>query len=494
MESMGINLTCPQCGERMKFDRASTTVQCTNCGYKRGTGLDEKVEEIRANGPRPNVALRNPDEINGRAVSLFYTAHDHLFVGEKDAAIHCLESAIELQPDFTEAHLWVARTTDDEKLKRDHLSSILAYDGGNQEATQMMLVLNGRLTPEQAAAFAQNREPVLKTADAPVGTDTAVLHCPKCGGDLTFYEDTGRVECLFCGYTAHAPKKAVGNGDLLLAAMLERKVQPIRWVIGERLLHCDNCGAERTIAGNQLSTRCPFCNSNHVIEKDALDSFEQPEGLIPFSITREEAGAKIKERLSGMTERVKGWFDNNKIAQAALSGYYLPFWIFDATLQVSRTRVDNSPSLDRARLALPYMQTHFQDAVYDVEVCAVNSPPNALTSKLGDYHLREMVAYEPGLLARYPAQLYTVDFDRAALEARSRISSIMREKYDNRNLGDDRQVSIHVTTGIQQMSFRLVLLPVWIGTLVEQDKDVRSALVNGQTGEVVLGRSEKSQA
>jgi hypothetical protein len=97
-------------------------------------------------------------------------------------------------------------------------------------------------------------------------------------------------------------------------------------------------------------------------------------------------------------------------------------------------------------------------------------------------------------LARYPVQLYTVDFDRAALEARSRISSIMREKYDNRNLGDDRQVSIHVTTGIQQMSFRLVLLPVWIGTLVEQDKDVRSALVNGQTGEVVLGRSEKSQA
>ena len=69
----------------------------------------------------------------------------------------------------------------------------------------------------------------------------------------------------------------------------------------------------------------------------------------------------------------------------------------------------------------------------------------------------------------------------------------MRDKYDNRQLSDDRQVSIHVTTAIQQMSFRLVLLPVWIATLVEQDKDVRGALVNGQTGQVVLGKAEKPQ-
>jgi ribosomal protein S27E len=491
---MGINLTCPQCGERLTFDLGSTTVQCATCGYKRGTGLDEKVAEIQAKGKRPNVALRNEAKINARAVSLFYTAHDHLFDGDKAAAIRSLHNAIELQPDFLEAHLWIAKITDDERLKREHLSSILAYDGGHLEAARMMLVLNGRLTPEQAALSTQNLEPVLKQIDAPVSTKTAVLRCPNCGGDLIVNEATGQVNCKFCGYTAVSPKRNYASGDLLLAALLERRGQPVRWVIGERLLHCDNCGAERTIAGNKLSTRCPFCNSNHVIAKDALDSFEQPEGLIPFAITRDEAGARIKERLRGLSERIKGWFDNNKIADARLSGYYLPFWVFDASLQVLRTRVDNSPSPDRARISPPYQQANFQDALYDVEVCAVNSPPLPLTSQLGDYNLREMVEYQPELLATYPAGLYTVDFDRAALEARSRISIVMREKYDRRDLTDDRNISIHIVTNIQQMSFRLVLLPVWVANLTEQDQDVRPALVNGQTGKVVLGKAEKQNS
>ncbi len=41
------------------------------------------------------------------------------------------------------------------------------------------------------------------------------------------------------------------------------------------------------------------------------------------------------------------------------------------------------------------------------------------------------------------------------------------------------------------MSFRLLLLPVWIATLSEVDGDTRPALVNGQTVRVVLGSARK---
>lgn len=488
---MGIKLTCPKCGERMTFDLSSTTVFCGHCGHRPSTGLDEKAAEIRAKGPRQHVHIANKDKINPRAISLFYTAHDCLFQEDPAKAIDCLQSALEVQPDFLEAHLWIAKISDDEKVKREHLSSILAYDGGHPEATRMMLVLNGRLTPEQASRADVDTTPALQWVDAPIKTQTAVLRCPNCSGDLTVREQTGQVECRFCGYTAPMPKRSTSSGDLLLAAMLERKSQPVRWMIGERLLHCDNCGAERTLAADQLSTRCPFCYSTHVIEKDALDSFEQPEGLLPFSISREEAGQRIKDKLRGMSERIKALFDNNKVSRATLNGYYLPFWVFDATLNVTRTRVDNSPSPDRARLSLPYAQRAFQDAVYDVEICAVKSPPLSLTAQLGDYQLRDLMAYEPELLAKYPAQLYTLDFDQAALEARGRISTAMREKYGGRELGDDNQISISVMTAIQQMSMRLLLLPVWVATLVEVDGDIRMALVNGQTGRVALGKAEK---
>ena len=496
---MGIKLDCPTCGKRMTFDLKTTSVLCRYCGYTPNTGIDERAEQIRAKGTRPNVTLTNPSAIMPRAAALFYTAHDYLFNGDKAAAIASLEDAIDLQPDFDDAHIWLAKLSDDPAVKREHLSSILAVDPSHGEAMQMMMVLNGRLTAEQAQKGLNSQGPVIKRIDEAVKTTIKNTRCPKCNGSLTTNEHTGNTECGFCGYVLPVGGKANPNGDLLFAALLERRAEPVRWVIGERLLHCNQCGAERAIPASELSTRCPFCGSNQVIEKDALDSFEQPDGIIPFKVSRDEASRLIKEQLKGITERIKGWFDNNKIASATLTGYYLPFWMFDATVEVSRTRIVTEPTnrgYGYTRIMTPqptYTQTKNSEIFADVEVCAAASPAKELTRQLGDYHTSELLDYSPNLLAKYPAQLYTQDFDSAALEARSYISAAMRYKHGKRDAGETEKVTINVFTNIQQMSFRLILAPVWVAHLVEQDKDQRTALVNAQTGLVVLGKSEKPQ-
>lgn len=496
---MGIKLDCPTCGKRMTFDMATTSVLCRHCGYTPTTGMEQRAEQIRAKGQRPNVALANASSLSPRAVALFYTAHDHLFEGNKAAAIDSLKDAIDIQPDFDDAHIWIAKISDDPAVKRDHLSSILAVNPSHGEALQMMMVLNGRLTAEQAQKGLNSSGPVIKRIGEAVKTTIKNTRCPKCNGHLTTNDHTGRAECGFCGYVLTENGKTTNNGDLLFAALLERRAQPVKWVIGERLLHCNQCGAERTIASHELSARCPFCGSNQVIEKDALDSFEQPDGIIPFKVSRDEASALIKEQLKGVSERIKGWFDNNKIASATLNGYYLPFWMFDATVEVSRTRIRteaSNRSFGYTRNMTPpetYTQTKFNEIFGDVEVCAALSPAKELTRQLGDYHTADMLGYSPNLLAKYPAQLYTQDFDAAALEARSYISAAMRYKFGSRDMGDTEKVTINVFTNVQQMSFRLVLAPVWIAHLIEQDKDRRTALVNAQTGQVVLGKSEKPQ-
>jgi DNA-directed RNA polymerase subunit RPC12/RpoP len=472
-------------------------VFCEHCGFERDTGLDDKAAEMQAQEPRPVVSLNitHVGEVHARARELYYNGHDYLFRGDKDAALRSFERALELQEDFVDAHLWIAKTTDDEAVKRDHLDTILAHHPGHMEAVRMFMVLQGRLTPEEAERTYHFNEPQTLQAAAPVGTTTTALHCPTCGGDLTVNEEAGTVECRFCGYTARKPRESAGGGDILVAALLERKAQAAKWVIGERLLHCNNCGAERTIAGDTLSTRCPFCGSNHVIVQDALGSFEQPDGILPFYITREEAGAAVKQELKGFGERLKGMFLKNKVARATLDGFYLPFWVFDAIIQGTRTRIDNSPEYDRyrnyERVMAAHQQTRFNDALYDIEVCAVASPPRHLTAQLGDYDVSLTAAYEPELLAKYPAGLYTMDFDKAALEARSIASVVMRGRYTRREINDDSNVTITVFSNIQSMSFRLLLLPVWVATLVEEDGDIRPALVNGQSGKVVLGKAQK---
>jgi hypothetical protein len=68
----------------------------------------------------------------------------------------------------------------------------------------------------------------------------------------------------------------------------------------------------------------------------------------------------------------------------------------------------------------------------------------------------------------------------------------MREKHGRKDTGDEK-VEITIFSAVRDMNFRLLLLPVWVATLTEEDGDLRTALVNGQTGRVVLGKAEKKK-
>jgi hypothetical protein len=82
-----------------------------------------------------------------------------------------------------------------------------------------------------------------------------------------------------------------------------------------------------------------------------------------------------------------------------------------------------------------------------------------------------------------------VDFDAASLSARSSASETMRQKHDVPDSQTNGSVSVFAQ--VQSMSFSLLLLPVFVVTMKERDGDRRAALVNGQTGVVALGKTEK---
>jgi len=227
-----------------------------------------------------------------------------------------------------------------------------------------------------------------------------------------------------------------------------------------------------------------------------LGSFQQPDYLVPFAIRRQQAVEALQARLSGWGERVASWFSSNRVERQQVEGVYLPFWVFDASVEVRRTiiqtsqgRDDNRPRMQRATMQQAYQTYTSTDAVYNVMVCAVEPPPSSLTRRLGKFELDRRVPYEPKLLARFPAELYNIDFDSASLDARSMVAQIMREQHSG---GGGSGTTVNVFPSVTQMTFQLMLLPVWVVTIHEEDGDIRPALVNGQTGQVVLGRARKS--
>jgi hypothetical protein len=378
---------------------------------------------------------------------------------------------------------------DDEKTKRDELGTVLALAPNNLEALRMLMVLDGKLTPEQAARTYADQQPQLREAGT-VATSVDALICPKCGGALTVNDQLRRVECRFCGYSAPQSEHMTDIQNLTMA-LLVRKAQPVRWNVGSRLVKCQQCGEEHTIAPDQLTDRCRFCGSTQVIVRDAVESFAQPDGILPFSISQEQAEQSIQAALHGFGERLVSFVTGNKVTGSDLEGVYMPFWVFDIIGEVTRVRRQNFSEIGR--------NTYSAHAL-NLPVSGVKSPSAELTGRLGNFDWKAVLHYEPKWLATYPAQIYSQDFDAASLDARGVFSTTLRREYahmaddmmDQFNASGSRDsISVDVFVNITSMDFRLLLLPVWIATLVGNNNTRRVALVNGQTAHVALGASHR---
>ena len=127
-----------------------------------------------------------------------------------------------------------------------------------------------------------------------------------------------------------------------------------------------------------MTQQCPFCGSNHVIRSDALRSFRQPDGIVPFRIKPAMARESLDASLNSFSEKLKGIFINNRAERVHLTPVYLPFWMFDVTAQVSVTKIDNTGQNNYFQASQTQTRTEFGDGLNNVPYCGVTSPPRRL--------------------------------------------------------------------------------------------------------------------
>lgn len=410
-----------------------------------------------------------------------------------EAAARAFKRVLEHEPTFYAAHYWLGLLSQDPVEKRRHLETAVAGDPGNASAVQALMELDGKISAEQSALLANPyQEAEVRAAGGAVATSLKAMRCAACGASAIEMDPvTGRPVCVACGTMQAAARSAgSGGGGSVIEALLKRRAQPVRWVVDERLLACRSCGAERLMAATTLADECPYCGSRYVVLKDILDSFEQPDGIVPFKIAEADAAQAVAETLQRPAHRLWGLFNDNRVRRQTLEPDFLPFWVFDAALTVRRTTVRDAESdWNRGLRQIQPMETEeIAELSGDVLVPAVKSPPPGLLGRLGAFDLSRSVDYAPEHLGDHSAQIYSIDVDRASLNARHEISQAMREKY---GAGITSGLQVQVTPLITSMSYRLLLLPVWIATLHEADGEVRTGLIHGQTGQVVLGKPKR---
>lgn len=321
--------------------------------------------------------------------------------------------------------------------------------------------------------------------------------CGQCGAGLEFAPGATALSCPYCGAETVIPQSEEEIEELDLDAWLESALAETEEE--ERaLVKCPGCGAEATFDPSVTSDLCPFCGTAIVITATSGRSIK-PRSLLPFKVPRKDATERFRAWLAGL------WFAPSRLRKqartdSAVQGVYVPYWTYDAgTLSVYRgergedywttetyTATENGKTVTRTRQVkrTRWYPAHgtVWNAFDDVLVLASRSLPRRLTEKLEPWDLDALVPYSDEYLSGFRAENYSVELSEGFERAKEIMDGPIRSSI-RRDIGGDHQRIHSVRTRYDDVTFKHLLLPIWISAYRWREKVYRF-VVNARTGEV----------
>lgn len=330
----------------------------------------------------------------------------------------------------------------------------------------------------------------------PAVIETHRFPCDACGADLRFDPGAGQLVCDHCGNTApldgagrhHAPIRELDLQAALADQLPQAEIEEVR------VSRCPNCAAQVEFDAQVHATECPFC-ATPLVTDTGVHRHIKPRGVLPFALDERAARKAMTDWLGRL------WFAPNGLQDyarkgRAMQGIYVPYWTFDADTKstysgqrgtvyyVTQTVMRNGK---RQQVRVPKVRwrsvsgrvARFFD---DVLVLASRSLPKRYTDALEPWDLSRLEPYAPEFLAGFRAEGYTVDLTEGFEEARARMDRVIERdvKFD---IGGDRQRISKISTQVSAVTFKHVLLPVWMAAYKYRGQTYRF-VVNGRTGRV----------
>ena len=319
--------------------------------------------------------------------------------------------------------------------------------------------------------------------------------CDNCGADFRFDPDSSKLKCDHCGHEDEllAPPADGGIKELDFRKAIEAKL-PEAEIEETRVTGCPNCGAQVEFDADTHAAECPFC-ATPVVTDTGTHRHIKPKGLLPFSLDEKAARDAMTDWLGGL------WFAPNGLQEYArkgrkLEGIYTPYWTFDADTKSNyrgqrgtvyyetRTVMRDGKSVQQRVQKVRWRSVSGRVARFfdDVLVLASKSLPKRYTDNLQPWDLSALEPYSPEFLAGFRAEAYTVELQEGFDQARAHMDRVI-ERDVRFDIGGDRQRISNVETAISDVTFKHILLPVWMAAYKYRGKSYRF-VVNGRTGRV----------
>lgn len=474
--------TCPDCNSQLVFAANGRSRVCESCGYKQE--LELKKEQL----PSPDEILRDRryreqhvPESMGNERDRMMRSRDLLTRGvaaikegdKRDAYQHLSKLIRQGSPELIEAKawLWLSQTYSTPAEKRACFEQVLSIQPTNPAARRGMALLDGRLSQTDII------NPDKLVQDVPAETQEAKaeqFRCPRCAGRMNYTPDGKTLRCDFCGYKddpeagnaqPHQPDYGIGAMEQDFIAALATAKGHLQ-AVATRVLQCQSCAVEFTLAPETLSLTCPYCDSVYVTETAETHDIMPPQALIPFATSE------------GQIRRVLGrWFKKHAIERPRVSpivGIYLPLWTFDIG---GETKWRGKEKKGDQWVSVSGSRHLFWD---DVLVAGGKRPSKLLTRAFTDFDMAGLVEYDSRYLADWPAERYQLPLADASIQARKQIRRELTRSPSKLLRGRTVNELTIATGDLSIDSFKLILLPLWMVHYKVDDK-VYDVVINGQT-------------
>jgi len=318
--------------------------------------------------------------------------------------------------------------------------------------------------------------------------------CSSCAAPLEFDASQAALSCPYCGSLETIPAEQ-NVQELSYQAYFDQAESA---VARECLTSvCNGCGAATTHGLNVVAAECAYCGAPVVLSEKSERRI-RPRALLPFSI--EEPAARDGFR-SWINSR---WFAPNALKSRAregrIQGVYVPYLTYatdtesDYTgkrgedywdTQHYTTRV-NGKTQHRTRRVRKTRWYSARGTVRvdfdDILILAARSLQRKYYDKLEPWDLANLVDYDDRYLSGFQAESYAVSLPAGFEEAKSEMTAPIQAAV-RRDIGGDRQRIYSVDTAHHQVTFKHILLPVWLSSYRYKDR-LYHVLINARTGEV----------
>jgi predicted RNA-binding Zn-ribbon protein involved in translation (DUF1610 family) len=324
----------------------------------------------------------------------------------------------------------------------------------------------------------------------------AQFQCPNCGSaDVGYSADAKKLQCTHCKHTWELESSRDKIVERRLGDTFDADALIKGWGIETQLVHCQACGSATSVPNEQVNISCVFCGST-AVNTEAMDSrVIRPSGILPFTYPQKEALKVFQNWIS------EGVFHPNDITALAsldkINGVYLPFWTYDAFTESSWTAEagfhyyeDISTTDAEGKIQTRQEQKtnwvavggYYEKFFDDVLVIASKGVSQADISAISPFPLEEVVNYDHQYIVGWDCEVYQKDVKEGFATA-DKIMDVFIQNECGKKIKADTFRNLAVATRKHGLTFKHILLPIWIATYHYNGKGYQF-IVNGNSGKI----------